>query len=199
MPVEAATFISQLNTSNPDGSIDPVSELDNHLRLVKTVLQGQFTALGAAAVTVTAAELNSVTGKAGLASPALTGTPTAPTATLGTNTTQLASTAFTQAAIANVNATSGALVTSVDSAQTGTLTAGARVLCTFAGTVTKTLPAAPTINTRCALIVGNGRTDTVVARNGSNIMGLAEDLTLDNANTAVELVFTDAVNGWRLA
>lgn len=37
--------------------------------------------------------------KADLASPALTGTPTAPTATLGTNTAQLANTAFVQAAI----------------------------------------------------------------------------------------------------
>ena len=34
--------------------------------------------------------------KAPLASPALTGTPTAPTASLGTNTTQLATTAFVQ-------------------------------------------------------------------------------------------------------
>ena len=34
-----------------------------------------------------------------LASPALTGTPTAPTATNGTNTTQIATTAFVQAAI----------------------------------------------------------------------------------------------------
>lgn len=38
--------------------------------------------------------------KAALASPALTGTPTAPTATAGTNTTQLATTAFVQAATA---------------------------------------------------------------------------------------------------
>lgn len=40
-----------------------------------------------------------LTAKAPLASPALTGTPTAPTATAGTNTTQLATTAFTQAAV----------------------------------------------------------------------------------------------------
>ena len=40
--------------------------------------------------------------KAPLVSPALTGTPTAPTATLGTNTTQVSTTAFVQAAINNV-------------------------------------------------------------------------------------------------
>ncbi len=51
-------------------------------------------------------------GKAPLASPALTGTPTAPTATAGTNTTQIASTAFVQAAVAAlINGAPGALDT----------------------------------------------------------------------------------------
>ncbi len=44
------------------------------------------------------------TYKAPLASPALTGTPTAPTAAVGTNTTQLATTAFVQAAFGGVDA-----------------------------------------------------------------------------------------------
>ena len=48
----------------------------------------------------TAANVTTSLGSyAPLASPALTGTPTAPTATAGTNTTQLASTAFTTAAV----------------------------------------------------------------------------------------------------
>jgi len=42
-------------------------------------------------------------GQAPLASPALTGIPTAPTATSGTNTTQLATTAFVQTAVAGVS------------------------------------------------------------------------------------------------
>lgn len=48
-------------------------------------------------------------GKAPLASPALTGTPTAPTATSGTNTTQIATTAFVQAAVNSKIAASDAL------------------------------------------------------------------------------------------
>lgn len=63
-------------------------------------------------ITATAAEINFVAGvtsaiqtqlnaKAALASPALTGTPTAPTAAVGTNTTQVATTAFVNAEIAN--------------------------------------------------------------------------------------------------
>ena len=62
-------------------------------------------------VTATTAELNYVDGvtsniqtqiatKANLASPSLTGTPTAPTASSGTNTTQLATTAFVTTAVA---------------------------------------------------------------------------------------------------
>lgn len=51
-------------------------------------------------------------GKAGLTSPALTGTPSTPTASSGTNTTQIASTAFVQAAIAAlIDAAPGALNT----------------------------------------------------------------------------------------
>jgi hypothetical protein len=42
---------------------------------------------------------SAISSKADLNSPALTGTPTAPTASTGTNTTQLASTAFVQSAI----------------------------------------------------------------------------------------------------
>jgi hypothetical protein len=45
---------------------------------------------------------NALAGKAPLASPALTGTPTAPTAGAGTNTTQLATTAFVASAVAAV-------------------------------------------------------------------------------------------------
>lgn len=60
MTVESATYISQLAPANP-GSADPKSEGDDHLRLIKTVLQAQFPNVGAAAVTATAAELNQLT------------------------------------------------------------------------------------------------------------------------------------------
>ena len=62
MGLETATYISQLTATNPTSS-DPVSQGDDHLRLIKSVLQSQFTTLGAAAVTTTAAELNLLDGK----------------------------------------------------------------------------------------------------------------------------------------
>lgn len=57
MPIEAATYISQLNSSYPPGT-DDRSTADDHLRLIKAVLQAQFPSLGAAAITATAAAIN---------------------------------------------------------------------------------------------------------------------------------------------
>ena len=51
---------------------------------------------------ISTATQTALNAKAPLASPALTGTPTAPTATAGTNTTQVATTAFVQTAVTNL-------------------------------------------------------------------------------------------------
>jgi len=64
MGVETATYISQLSATNPLGT-DPISQGDDQIRLVKSVLQAQFTSLGAAAVTATAAEVNLIDGYTG--------------------------------------------------------------------------------------------------------------------------------------
>ena len=64
MGVETATYISQLSATNPLGT-DPISQGDDQIRLVKEVLQAQFTSLGAAAVTATAAEVNLIDGYTG--------------------------------------------------------------------------------------------------------------------------------------
>lgn len=103
--VESVTYISDLNTSNP-GATDPKSEGDDHLRNIKTALKNTFPNI-TGAVTPTHTELNYVGGvtsalqtqlntKAPLASPTLTGTPAAPTASAATSTTQIATTAFVQ-------------------------------------------------------------------------------------------------------
>jgi len=57
MTVETASYISQLSPTYPTAS-DNISEGDDHLRLLKTVLQTQFPNLGAAAVSPTAAQFN---------------------------------------------------------------------------------------------------------------------------------------------
>lgn len=63
---------------------------------------------------VTDAQISTWNGKANLASPTFTGTPTAPTATVGTNTTQLATTAFVKQEINSVIITTGLATTSTN-------------------------------------------------------------------------------------
>ena len=61
MTVETATSISMLSATLPLAT-DPISQGDDHLRLIKSVLQDQFTSLGTSAVTTTAGELNILDG-----------------------------------------------------------------------------------------------------------------------------------------
>lgn len=60
----------------------------------RALVAADIPVLDASKITTGTMALARVTGAAGLASPAFTGTPTAPTATAGTNTTQIATTAF---------------------------------------------------------------------------------------------------------
>lgn len=60
MPVETASFISGLNSANPTAT-DPISEGDNHIRLLKSVLKNTFPNLNVA-MNASAAELNRLVG-----------------------------------------------------------------------------------------------------------------------------------------
>ena len=65
-------------------------------------------------------------------------------------------------------------------------------------TLTLTLPSSPSAGQYVAFSNISGTTTPVIARNSSNIMALAEDLTLDSAQARGTLVYTDATNGWVL-
>lgn len=60
MPLESATHIADLNTSNPVGSTDKVQTLDDHVRLIKSVLKTDLNLSGA--VTASHNELNILDG-----------------------------------------------------------------------------------------------------------------------------------------
>ena len=66
---------------------------------------------------------NALNTKAALASPTFTGTPKAPTASAGTNTTQIATTAFVQTAVSNGLAASDAMIIKGTIGTNGTVTA----------------------------------------------------------------------------
>jgi hypothetical protein len=60
MPLESASFISQLDSANPLGN-EPKSVADDHIRLTKSVLKTQFPNFGAVAINTTALALNQLT------------------------------------------------------------------------------------------------------------------------------------------
>jgi hypothetical protein len=210
MGLETATYISDLNSANP-AAADLKSQGDDHLRLIKSTVKATFPNV-AGAVLPTHTELNFVDGvtsaiqtqintlssdKAGLASPTFTGTPAAPTAAIATSTTQLATTAFVQTAIAAVNAQAGTTL-AVITAATVAATAGQHIVLTNAGASTCTLPSSPTAGAFVWVTVGNARADNVVARNGQPIMSLAEDMTLNSQYASIQLRYINATIGWSL-
>jgi len=77
-------------------------------------------------------------------------------------------------------------------------TAGNHYVLTAATTATVTLPASPTISDTVWITVANGLTTNVVARNGKNIQGLAEDMTLNTPYAAAQMRFSDNTEGWIL-
>jgi len=67
------------------------------------------------------------------------------------------------------------------------------------GSFTITLPATPLPNDVIAILDNTSSFDTnplTVARNGNNIMGLAEDMIVDTKNVSLELIFNG--NDWRI-
>lgn len=64
MGLEAATYIHQLNPSNPVGAVDPKAQGDDHLRMIKSTIQATFPTINGP-VTVTLANLNQWAGLAG--------------------------------------------------------------------------------------------------------------------------------------
>lgn len=173
-------------------------------------------------VTVTAADINTVTARALKAGDTYTGTHdftgatvNAATQTVGDSTTKVATTAFvTSTSFASAlpgqtgNArkfvtTDGTNATwshiygtpSVIAINTNAVAGTAYVL---TASLTLTLPSSPTAGDIVTAINRSGTTTPVIGRNGQNIMGLAEDLTLDSSNAPVTLIFADATRGWVL-
>tara|TARA_R110002072_G_scaffold302512_1_gene486038 strand:- start:1814 stop:2794 length:981 start_codon:yes stop_codon:yes gene_type:complete len=117
---------------------------------------------------------------------------TAKIADANVTTAKIASGAVTAAKIDSVPIAVG--ITSVVTATSLTATVNTHVYVS-AATQTITLPASPAIGQRVLITVGNFA-DTVVARNGSNIMSSATDFTMDAAYLSIQFIYTDATQGW---
>lgn len=93
---------------------------------------------------------------------------------------------FTSAPVYDENIQVIAVNTTAVKARTYVLTAS----------LTLTLPASPSAGWWVKLVNRSNTVTAIVSRNAQNIMGLAEDMTFDNLNAGVTLVFTDATRGW---
>lgn len=71
------------------------------------------------------------------------------------------------------------------------------VIMTNAALCTVTLPVNPRINDVVFVTFTNGRIDNVIARNGQNIMALAENMDVNISGT-VQLFYVSATIGWRI-
>lgn len=125
----------------------------------------------------------------------------------GTGLTRSTLTAGTGISVTNatgsitIAASGGGLPAVVVTASTAiTAAANFHYVLTAGTAATVTLPASPTISDTIYVTVGNGLVTNVIARNGKNIQGLAEDVTLNAQYASVQLRFTnDATEGWVFA
>jgi hypothetical protein len=102
-------MLKSVYDSTDNGIVDNAEKLNNQ---AASYYLDRVNHTGAQAIATITGLQAALDAKAPLASPALTGVPTAPTAAPGTNTTQISTTAFVQAAIAAlINSAPGALDT----------------------------------------------------------------------------------------
>lgn len=153
------------------------------IRLASDILFYPIGGLTSTDVQAAIAELN--TKKAATVSPVLTGTPTAPTASAGTNTTQISTTAFVQAAISALVASSPSALDTLNE-----LAAALGNDANFATTVTNALAAKAPL-TSPAL---TGAPTAPTAAVGTNSTQLATTAFIKTAMT-LEAVSTASLEG----
>lgn len=199
MTVEAANYISQLDDTLPPGG-DPKSEGDNHIRLIKTVLVDQLGSLGTTNLSVTAAQLNDVTNKALRAGDTYSGThnftgatTTVATQSQGDNSTKASSTAYVDLAVASASVASYTYTTTATSKTVANLE---HCVVTATGQ-TISAPATPSVGNTFKVTFRNACAGTI-GRNGSNLLGLAEDMAQPFLNGPITLtfVYANSTDGW---
>ena len=62
--------------------------------------------------------------------------------------------------------------------------------------LTLTLPASPSVGDEVTVVVGGNFYRTTINRNGSNIMGIAEDMTIDYSYATVTFTYINTTRGW---
>ena len=108
----------------------------------------------------------------------------------GTGTTTLTGLTIPQAVLAQPVITQNVQVIG-----TNTTAVASRVY-VLTASLTLTLPVSPSAGDWVAIQNSSGTATAVIGRNSSNIMSLAEDMTIDNTTASLTLVYADATRGW---
>ena len=66
----------------------------------------------------------------------------------------------------------------------------------YYSSITLTLPASPTAGDKVEIINRSNTSTAVIARNGRNIMGLAENMTIDLPDVGFTLIYANLADGW---
>jgi len=65
--------------------------------------------------------------------------------------------------------------------------------------LTITLPLSPSVGNKVMVGISSNFDNTTIARNGSNIMSLAEDMTIDFGYVTLSLIYINSTLGWRIS
>ena len=99
--------------------------------------------------------------------------------------------------VSSVNGQTGAVSTNYDAQViSASTTAIKNTVYVLTADLTLTLPASPSIGDSIKISNLSGVPTCILGANGSLIMGVAGDLTLDNATASFELVYSGAAKGW---
>jgi hypothetical protein len=90
----------------------------------------------------------------------------------------------------------GLPIVTVTSSTAISAVAGFNYVLTSGTAATVTLPGSPSVGDTIYVTVANDLGSNVVARNGNNIQGIAEDLTLDAPYASAQLRYTNPTKGW---
>lgn len=144
------------------------------------------------------ADTSALTAKADLASPALTGTPTAPTASSGTNTTQVATTAFVSAATAgSLSADTATTWTKGQRGEVTTLTGTSpapnlddsnNFTLTTSGNTTFGLPTNVAVGQTGSIFIVYGGTHTLAFNAAYKFVGGAAGITPTSTSAAIDRI-----------
>jgi hypothetical protein len=97
----------------------------------------------------------------------------------------------------SVNGQTGAVSTNYDAQViSASTTAVKNTVYVFTADLTLTLPASPSIGDSVKISNLSGVDTCILGANGSLIMGVSGDLTLDNATASFELIYSGATKGW---